>query len=136
MAPSQHEPGAAGDELFDPGTVTVAHPAPGLAVVSLRGEHDLSTEPRLVEAFAAAGANSNVLVDLSDCTFMDSTVISALLTTSRAARSRDELFAIVIPPERANLSRLAQMTRLAEVFPVHTSLATALDSLAPSQPES
>ena len=55
MVPSQHEPGAAGDELFDPGTVTVAHPAPGLAVVSLRGEHDLSTQPTLAKALDAAG---------------------------------------------------------------------------------
>jgi anti-sigma B factor antagonist len=136
LAPDQHEPGAAGDELFDPGTVTVAHPAPGLAVVSLRGEHDLSTELRLAEAFEGAGAHSNVVVDLSDCTFMDSTVISALLTASRAARARDEVFAVVIPPERANISRLAEMTRLSEVFPVHTSLAAALVALAPPQPES
>jgi anti-sigma B factor antagonist len=130
MAPNQHEPAAAGAELSEPGTVTVAHPGPGLAVVSLRGEHDLSTQPTLTEALESAGAHSNVLVDLSDCTFMDSTVISALLTTSRAAQAREELFAVVIPPERTHLSRLAEMTRLAEVFPVHASLAAALVALS------
>ena len=77
-----------------------------------------------------------MLVDLSDCTFMDSTVIGSLLATSRAARARDELFAVVIPPERANLSRLAEMTRLEEVFPVYTTLAAALVALAPSEPAS
>jgi anti-anti-sigma factor len=75
-----------------------------------------------------------VLVDLSDCTFMDSTVIGSLLTTSRAARARDEVFAVVIPPERANLTRVAEMTRLGDVFPVHTSLAAALLALAPAEP--
>jgi anti-sigma B factor antagonist len=135
MAPNQHEPGATGGELSEPGTVTVAHPAPGLAVVSVRGEHDLSTQRTLTEAFETAGARSNLVVDLSDCTFMDSTVIGALLTSARAAHERDELFAVVIPPERANLGRLAEMTRLAEVFPVHTSLAAALVALAPSEPE-
>ena len=135
MAPNQHEPGAAGDELPEPGTVTVAHPAPGLAVVTLRGEHDLSTQTKLAEAFAAAGTHSNVLVDLTDCTFMDSTVIGALLMTSRAARARNEFFAVVIPPERTNLSRLAEMTRLAEIFPVHPSLAAALVASAPAEPE-
>jgi anti-anti-sigma factor len=136
LAPNQHEPGATGDELSETGTVTIAHPAPGLAVVSLQGEHDLSTQPRLAEAFEAAGAHSNVLVDLSDCAFMDSTVISALLTTSRAACAREELFAVVIPPERANVSRLAQMTRLDQVFPVYTSLADALVAVTPAEAES
>jgi anti-anti-sigma factor len=136
LAPDQHEPGAAGDELYEPGTVTVAHPAPGLAVVSLAGEHDLSTQPTLTKALEAAGEHSSVLVDLSDCAFMDSTVIGSLLMTSRAAVARDELFAVVIPPERANLSRLAEMTRLEEVFPVYTSLAAALVALAPPEPKS
>jgi anti-anti-sigma factor len=136
VVPNQQEPGAAGDELYETGAVKVAHPAPGLAVVSLAGEHDLSTQPTLTKALDAAGEHSSVLVDLSDCTFMDSTVIGSLLATSRAARARDELFGVVIPPERVNLSRLAEMTRLQEVFPVYTTLAAALVALAPSEPTS
>jgi anti-sigma B factor antagonist len=136
MARNQHEPGATGDELSEPVRITIAHPLPGLAVVSLLGEHDLSTRPQLAEAFEAAGAHSNVVVDLSDCAFMDSTVISALLATSRAARARDELFGVVIPPARVNLTRLAEMTRLAEVFPVYSSLADALVAVAPAEPKS
>ena len=134
MAANQHDPGDEADELSEPGTVAVAHPAPGLAVVSLAGEHDLSTQPTLTAALQTACEQSSVLVDLSACTFMDSTVIGSLLTTSRAARARDEVFAVVIPPERANLTRVAEMTRLGDVFPVHTSLAAALLALAPAEP--
>ena len=104
--------------------------------MSLAGEHDLSTQPTLTRALDAAGERSSVLVDLSDCSFMDSTVIGSLLASSRAARARDELFAVVIPPERANLSRLAEMTRLEEVFPIYTTLAAALVALGRSEPAS
>jgi hypothetical protein len=57
-----------------PGTVQVEHHVPGLALVSVHGEHDLSTTPELTQALEQAAAHSNVLVDLSDCSFMDSTV--------------------------------------------------------------
>ena len=51
---------AAGDHR-QPGTVEVEHHAPGLAVVSMRGEHDLSTSPELRRALEQAAAHSTVL---------------------------------------------------------------------------
>ena len=56
------------------GRVDVSHHARGIAVVKMRGEHDLSTHPMLSRALERAAAHSNVVVDLSDCTFIDSTI--------------------------------------------------------------
>lgn len=56
-------------------------------VVSLHGEQDMSTAAGLAEALAAAGTggDGDVVVDLSDVPFMDSTAIREL------ARSRYDL---------------------------------------------
>src|SRR3954463_16134322 len=111
------------------GTVEVAHLEPGLAVVTMHGEHDLSTIPLLQPAFEQATAHSNVLVDLSDCAFIDSTVIALLVRAPRAVQERGEQLALVIPPEQRHVSRAAAMTGLTEFFGVYSSRDTALARL-------
>jgi anti-sigma B factor antagonist len=118
----------AGDHQ-QPGTVEVEHHAPGLAVVSLRGEHDLSTSPELRRALEQAAAHSTVLVDFCECSFIDSSVIQALVRTARALHAGGEQLVLVIPPEQKQVARVAQMTQLAEIFPIHTSRHAALVSI-------
>jgi anti-sigma B factor antagonist len=109
-----------------PGDVAVEHYAPGLAVVSMRGEHDLSTAPELTQALEHAAAHSDVLVDLSECSFIDSTVIGALVKTARAVHAHGEQFVLVIPPAQSLVARIAQMTQLAQIFPIHDTRSAAL----------
>jgi anti-anti-sigma factor len=111
------------------GTVEVHHEAQGFAVVTLHGEHDLSTERALVRALDEAAAHSNVLVDLSDCDFMDSTVIAALLRVARTVTERGEQVALLIPAAQRQVTRVAEMTHLGELLTIHTSRASALASL-------
>jgi anti-anti-sigma factor len=117
-----------GDEL-PLGTVEVAHPQHGLAVVSMRGEHDLSTAPELTRALAEAAAHSNVVVDLSECTFIDSTVLNALAKTARAVHAQGERLVLVIPSETSQVARIAQMTHLAEILSIHSTHRAALASI-------
>jgi anti-anti-sigma factor len=112
----------------------VHHEAPGLAVVRMHGEHDLGTEPALMRALAEAAANSNVLVDMSECDFIDSTVIAALLRVARTVTERGERFALYIPAAQRQITRIADMTHLAELLPIHTSRAAALASLRGGTP--
>ena len=121
-----------GNKLL-PGTVEVEHHAPGLALVSVRGEHDLSTTPELTQALEQAAAHSNVLVDLSDCSFMDSSVIKALIKTARALEARGEQLALVIPPEHRFVAQIAHMTHLSEIFPIYPSRGAGLASMRPEQ---
>ena len=116
-----------------PGTVEVAHAAPGLAVVSMRGEHDLSTAPELMRALERAAAGSNVLVDLSECSFIDSTVIKAFVKTANTIHARGERLVLVIPPDQTQVARVAEMTQLAKLFPIHAARDAALASLDPEQ---
>jgi anti-sigma B factor antagonist len=118
-------PGGAGES----GTAEVHHHAPGIAIVTMHGEHDLSTEPALSRALEDAAAHSNVLVDLSECEFIDSTVIAALLRVARSVTERGERFALLIPAAQRQIDRIAQMTHLGELLPIHPTREAALASL-------
>ena len=109
--------------------IEIKHPAPGLAIVRMRGEHDLSTAPRLTQALDQAAAHSNVIVDLSECDFIDSTVIARLLSTANDVRAQDEQLVVVIPPESKTVARVAHLIHLSELIPVHTSQSDAIASL-------
>jgi anti-anti-sigma factor len=68
-------------------------------------------------------------VDLSTCTFIDSTVIGALIKAARSVQAGGEQLVLVIPPEQRQVARVAQMTRLAEIVPIHATRAAALTSI-------
>src|SRR3954468_17128605 len=124
----QAQHGSAGDGP-DRGTVEVGHLEPGLAVVTMRGEHDLSTMPLLRPAFERATAHSNVLVDLSDCSFIDSTVVTLLIKAEQTVQTRDEELVLVIPPQQRVIARVAEVLHLSECFPIDSSRDVALARL-------
>ena len=67
-------------------------------IVYLRGEHDLATTPQVVDAISEI--SGSVLVDLSDCDFIDSTVIGALFDYARSINESGSTLEIVAPPGR------------------------------------
>jgi anti-anti-sigma factor len=102
-----------------------------LAVVSLVGEHDLVRHQPLKEALRAAAARrQHVLVDLSECVFLDSTVISSLLHTHGLLTSRNGSFALIVPPESTHTARVVNALRLDQALRIHPSLEAALTSVA------
>lgn len=118
-----------------PGSAEVVHGEPGLAVVEVRGEHDLSTEPALIRALERAAEHANVLADLSECTFADSTALTALIKAAQAAQSRGDHFAVAIPPGARQVARVAEMTGLGELLALHDSRDAALAALALKAPK-
>ena len=99
------------------------------AVLTLRGEHDLSTESELAAALGQSLRQARVLVDLSECRFMDSTVLKALITAHKQQLEAGGRLELVIPPEARMVERLARLTRLDEVVPVHQSREAGVASL-------
>ena len=89
--------------------------------MSVRGEHDLSTQSALAEALQEAASHSSVLVDLTDCSFIDSSVIATLIGAARAIEERGDRCALAVPPEQRSVARIAEMTRLGEIVAVHPS---------------
>lgn len=127
MAGHPHDPEA----LRDAGTVDLVHDVPGLAIVTLEGEHDLSTRELLAGALQRAAAHSDVLVDLSPCTFMDSTVINVLISTAHDVQAAGERLALVIPPGQRRVARVAEMTGLDKLLAVYETRDAALAALRP-----
>jgi anti-anti-sigma factor len=109
--------------------IDLAFHVEGIAVLELRGEHDLSGCERLSEALEAATPQLLVLVDLSDCSFIDSSVVATLFVARKRLLAAGGKLELLVPPEAATVQRIARATSLAAIIPVHETLAAALSSL-------
>jgi anti-sigma B factor antagonist len=67
-------------------------------------------------ATAVAGGAHDVIVDLSDATFIDSTTLGVLIGTVRRLRPLGGTVAIAC--HDANIVRIFEITRLDQVFPI------------------
>ena len=114
------------------GTVKVEFASPETAVVTLVGEHDLNSRLTLRATLTCAAEGRDLLVDLGLCTFADSAIVSLLLATQRALSAHDRRCELIIPPDAGYVTRLFEITGIADLFRVHPSLEAALESM--SQP--
>ena len=87
------------------------------AVVSLRGEHDMATAPEIVKTITSIAGN--VLVDLSACDFVDSSMISALLTGSQDLEREGHRLELLVPPDNAVVAHTLERVGLREVIVIH-----------------
>jgi anti-anti-sigma factor len=86
------------------------------AVVSLHGEHDLATSGALRDALRPLFGD--VLVDLSDCSFIDSTVIGSLISSAQELEREGHNLSLVVPPENTNVARTLEIVRIGELIRV------------------
>ncbi len=104
------------EELFE------AIDGPGCRCVIVRGDIDLSNAKALATVMDKGAANGPLVVDLSDCTYLDSTGLSVLVKYERNHRGN---LVIVAPPAQASL-RILEITGLALTFTIAPSRADAL----------
>lgn len=90
-------------------------------IVTVNGEVDLASSPQLESLIGEAASAGRLVVDLSDCTYLDS---SALTVFVRAYKARPERFSIVVPLG-ARIRRLFTLTKLDEVITVVPDRAAA-----------
>jgi anti-anti-sigma factor len=107
------------DQRSVPGTVTVNLATPGYAVVALRGEHDLSTQPQVRDAFERVGGRTNVVVDLSECEFLDSRTVGMLVATDHGLRERGGRLEIALPPPPSVVHRIFEILGIGAVLSLH-----------------
>ncbi|MDP9255636.1 MAG: STAS domain-containing protein [Actinomycetota bacterium] len=98
-------------------------------VLALSGEHDLATKPRLLDALAAVRNKPNLIVDLSPCTFLDSTIIGVLLTACPISPPSAQRIALVVPESTSSVNRAVSVIGLRDLLVVHETIDHALRSI-------
>jgi anti-sigma B factor antagonist len=99
-------------------------------VISLGGEIDLYTAPefkeRMVELIEAG--KKNIVVDLSEATFIDSTTLGVLVGGVKRLRPSGGGLALVCTDQ--NISKIFEITGLDRVFSIQDSRENALASFS------
>jgi anti-sigma B factor antagonist len=94
----------------------------GLAVLTVRGEHDLSTAPDLRRRLKALiGEGDAIVVDLSPATFVDSTILGVILDACRRASDAGLGFAVAAANGGSAVDRVLEVTGLKAELPVHSA---------------
>jgi anti-sigma B factor antagonist len=97
-----------------------------IVLFALGGSLDIATSPSLRAALldAAEGKNHEIIVDLSQLEFLDSTGLGALIGAHRRATENDGSVRLVA--HEGQILRLLRITGLLDVFPVYPSVEAAL----------
>jgi anti-anti-sigma factor len=103
----------------------------GVWILSLRGEHDLSTQPSLSEELGRVTAvGGPVVIDLTDTDFIDSSILR-VLATAAVEGSAGLQVAVVIPPD-GEPRRILRVTGIAALLEPFETCEAAMASFAPA----
>jgi stage II sporulation protein AA (anti-sigma F factor antagonist) len=117
-----------------PFEATAAQLDDGVRVVAVRGELDLSTASDLEGPLeeAVSSGDASLLVDLSECEFIDSTGIALIVRAwqrlDRAAGG-DGSGRVVICSDNAQVRRVLEITGLELSIPIHATRDESLSAL-------
>ena len=100
--------------------VTVESAADGSAVVHVDGELDLAAAPRFEEAVSSIRDAPGVVIDLTGCTFLDSSGVRILLETVRETSERGARLDLVAADPA--VVRVLEITSVDTMARVHASL--------------
>jgi anti-anti-sigma factor len=96
---------------------------PYVALIDLCGEHDLATAEAV--RVSLAPHRGNVLVNLSQCDFIDSTVIGVVICKAQELESEGYRLELVVPAEALNVSRVFATIRMADLLTIHEAMPGA-----------
>jgi anti-sigma B factor antagonist len=99
----------------------------GLAVLTISGEHDLSTAPNLrrrIDGLLDEGTAT--VVDLSPATFIDSSILGVILDGRRRASEAGIGYAVARSSGSDAVDRVLEVTGLRTELPVHAHLEEAI----------
>lgn len=96
-----------------------------VAIISLRGEIDVYTAPRLRQALIdlVEGGSKDIVVDMDKVDFLDSTGLGVLVGGLKRVKSNDGEMKLVVTQDR--IMKIFDITGLAKVFPMFGSLDEA-----------
>lgn len=114
-----------------PFEVQVGELEQGVRSISVRGELDLNTAPDLEGPLneALESDEGSVLIDLSECEFIDSTGIALIVRAWQRLESGENGRALVICTHNDQVRRVLEITGLELSIPVHATRDEALAAI-------
>ena len=103
--------------------------------MTIEGEHDLHTATELrrrIEELVETGGP--IVIDLSQATFVDSSILGVLLDGRRRAADAGIGYTVAQADGAVAVSRVLQVTGLRSELPVHETLEEALSEAAKGAP--
>lgn len=127
MTPTESTPPPTGEP--DAFALAVGDPVGGVVTVTVRGDVDMVTAPKVDAEIARALRVHPTLADLSGVTFLGSAGLSILMRSQRAASEAGTRFAIVA--DNHAVLRAIEVTGLDEILHLFPDSAAATSYLAP-----
>jgi anti-sigma B factor antagonist len=113
--------------------IKTEHAGGDVYVIALTGEIDLYTAPefkqQLLDVIEKGG--KQVVVDLTDTTFIDSTTLGVLVGGVKRLRPNGGQLSIVCSDR--NITKIFEITGLNRVFPISETRAEALESVGAAE---
>jgi anti-sigma B factor antagonist len=115
---------------MDANPIVLDESADDVVVVVVEGEHDIYTAPTLRERLdEALERRGGVVVDLTGATFVDSSVLGALLDARRRALDADQGYVVCVGEQvEPGVQRILDITGLVPVLPVVGDRAQAIEA--------
>jgi anti-sigma B factor antagonist len=107
------------------GGVQTDHDEGSAWVVRLTGEHDLSTLANVRGQLGAVPSGEPLVIDLSETSFLDSSVLGAVVEAHARCEQAGSRFGVAVP-EGSFAARLVDLSGLNERLPVYRSQQAAL----------
>jgi anti-sigma B factor antagonist len=109
--------------------VETRSPREGLAVISLGGEVDVYTSPRVKQEIVNLlnGGTTKLVVDLTGVEYLDSTGLGVLIGALKRARERDGDLKLVC--DNLRILRIFEITGLTKIFDIYRSESEAVEKL-------
>jgi anti-sigma B factor antagonist len=110
--------------------IVIDDSAGDVVVVLVEGEHDIYTAPTLRDRLdEALGRGEGIVVDLTGATFVDSSVLGALLDARRRALESGQGFVVCVAETvEPGVQRILDITGLVPVLPVLRVRDEAIDA--------
>lgn len=101
-------------------------PAEDVVVLAVEGDADLHVAPELRERLTTAieGGAQELVLDLSETTFLDSMALGVMLGAMKRIRARGGRLRLVVT--RPEIRRIFEITLLDRAFPLHESREAAI----------
>ena len=114
-----------------PGEVRVSSPVDGVGVVALVGEHDLGTVNQVRAALERAqNEQGAVVVDLCQATFIDSSILGAILEGRRQATEKQKGYGVACDGSSEPVNRVLDVTGLRDLFVINKTPAESVTALS------